>query len=120
MTAAKTYLYGLGAVQIDSMAGPSEVLIIADGRANPKWVAWDLLSQAEHDEMAVALLLTTSQELAEKVREEVAGDLGSGRGRHAIKKASMERNGLILLADSIDQAIGFSNRYGPEHMELHG
>lgn len=118
VTAAKTYLYSLGAVQIDTMAGPSEVLIIADGRANPKWVAWDLLSQAEHDEMAVALLLTTSQELAEKVREEVAGDLRSRGGRHAIKKASMERSGLILLADSIDQAIDFSNRYGPEHMEF--
>ncbi len=118
VTAAKIYLYSLGVVQIDSLAGPSEVLIIADGRANPKWVAWDLLSQAEHDERAVALLITTSRELAEKVAAEIAGDLAAGGGRHAIKKASIKRSGLILIADSIDQAIEFSNRYAPEHMEL--
>ncbi len=118
VTAAKTYLYSLGAVQIDSMAGPSEVLIIADHRANPRWVAWDLLSQAEHDEMAVALLVTTSKDLAREVAEEIEKDLASGIGRHAIKKAAIERNGLILLAESVEDAIEFSNRYGPEHMEL--
>ncbi len=118
VTAAKTYLFSLGAVQIDSMAGPSEVLIIADGRANPKWVAWDLLSQAEHDEMAVAILLTTSRELAEKVRDEIDKDLASGIGRHDIKKASIEKSGLILVVEDIAEAVDFSNRYGPEHMEV--
>lgn len=118
VTAAKTYLFSLGAVQIDSLAGPSEVLIIADGRANPKWVAWDLLSQAEHDEMAMAILLTPSRELAEKVRDEIEADLASGRGRHAIKKASIDTSGLILVADDIGAAIDFSNRFGPEHMEF--
>lgn len=118
VTAAKTYLFSLGAVQIDSMAGPSEVLIIADGRANPKWVAWDLLSQAEHDEMAIAILLTPSRELAEKVRDEIEKDLASGAGRHAIKKASIDRSGLILIVEDITEAVEFSNRYGPEHMEV--
>ncbi len=118
VTAAKTYLFSLGAVQIDSMAGPSEVLIVADGRANPKWAAWDLLSQAEHDEMAVAILLTPSRDLAERVRDEIDKDLASGGGRHDIKKNSIEKNGLILLVDTIAEAVDFSNRYGPEHMEL--
>jgi histidinol dehydrogenase len=118
VTAAKTYLFSLGAVQIDSLAGPSEVLIIADGRADPKWIAWDLLSQAEHDEMAMAILLTTSRELAEQVQKEIEADLASGRGRHDIKMASIKKSGLILLADDIGQAIEFSNRFGPEHMEF--
>ncbi|MBN2159449.1 MAG: histidinol dehydrogenase [Spirochaetes bacterium] len=118
VTAAKTYLFSLGIVQIDSPAGPSEVLVIADGRADPKWVAWDLLSQAEHDEMSIALLLTTSRELAERVRDEIAKDIASGTGRHSIKQASIEKSGLILLVNDIDEAISFSNRFGPEHMEL--
>ena len=118
VTAAKTYLFSLGLVQIDSPAGPSEVLLIADDRANPTWVAWDLLSQAEHDEMAVPILLTTSRELAEKVRSIIDEDLSSGTGRHVIKRASIEHNGLILLVDRIDEAVNFSNRFGPEHMEF--
>ncbi|HPB33087.1 MAG TPA: histidinol dehydrogenase, partial [Candidatus Sumerlaeota bacterium] len=75
VTAAKTYLFSLGVIQIDSMAGPSEVLIIADEHANPEWVAYDLLSQAEHEEMAMAVLVTTSQSLAEKVREVINKDI---------------------------------------------
>ncbi len=118
VTAAKTYLFSLGAIQIDSMAGPSEVLIIADGTADPKWVAFDLLSQAEHEERAIALLVTTSEPLARRVRDEITRDLETGEGRHAIKKASIESAGLILLADSLEEAITFSNDYGPEHMEL--
>ncbi len=118
VTAAKTYLFSLGTVQIDSMAGPSEVLIIADGRANPKWVAWDLLSQAEHDEMAIAILLTPSRELAERVQEEIRKDIDSGCGRHGIKKSSIEKSGLILVVEDIAEAVDFSNRYGPEHMEV--
>ncbi len=118
VTAAKTYLFSLGIVQIDSMAGPSEVLIITDGSAPAKWVAWDFLSQAEHDEMAVPILVTTSETLAREVLEAVREDIDSGRGRHEIKKASVANNGLIILAESLGEAIDFSNRYGPEHMQL--
>jgi histidinol dehydrogenase len=118
VTAAKTYLFSLGLIQIDSMAGPSEVLIIADGKANPRWVAWDLLSQAEHEEMALAVLVTTSEKLAKEVRGHVEEDLASGRGRSDIKKKSIAKGGIILLVDSVDEAIEFSNAYGPEHMEF--
>lgn len=118
VTAAKTYLFSLGAVQIDSPAGPSEVLIIADESANPRWVAWDLLSQAEHEEMALAVLVTTSETLANEVASHIREDLESGRGRSDIKKKSIERGCSILIADSIEEAIEFSNRYGPEHMEM--
>lgn len=118
VTAAKTYLFSLGVVQIDSLAGPSEVLIIADGKANPKWIACDMLSQAEHEEMASAILLTTSRDLAELVREEISRDIDAGGGRHEIKRAAMKSNGLILLVDDISEAIYFSNRYAPEHMEF--
>jgi len=118
VTAAKTYLFSLGVIQIDSMAGPSEVLIIADAGADPKWVAYDLLSQAEHEEMAVAILVTPSRELAVRVRDEIEKDIAAGGGRHAIKKTSISRSGLILVAESLDRAIDFSNNYGPEHMEF--
>jgi histidinol dehydrogenase len=117
VTAAKTYLFSMGVIQIDSMAGPSEVLIISDENSNPQWVAYDLLSQAEHEERALAVLVTTSQKLAEDVKEEIIKDIESGCGRNDIKKTSI-KNGLILIADSIDDAIEFSNSYGPEHMEF--
>jgi histidinol dehydrogenase len=117
VTAAKAYLFSLGLIQIDSMAGPSEVLIIADESANPEWVAFDLLSQAEHEENALAVLVTTSEQLAAAVNREIQADLQRGSGRHEIKKKSVER-AVILLAGSLDEAIDFSNRYGPEHMEL--
>ncbi len=118
VTAAKTYLFSLGVIQIDSMAGPSEVLVIADESANPEWVTTDLLSQAEHEERAIAVLITTSPDLAEKVQQGITRDIESGSGRHQIKKTSIENSGLILLADSLEECIEFSNRYGPEHMEL--
>ncbi len=118
VTAAKTYLFSMGVIQIDSMAGPSEVLIISDEKSDPKWVAWDLLSQAEHEERAIAVLVTTSEKLALQVKEEVNEDINSGRGRHEIKKTSITNAGLILVADDLDQAIDFSNKYGPEHMEF--
>ena len=86
VTAAKTYLFSMGVIQIDSMAGPSEVLIISDEKSNPKWVAWDLLSQAEHEERALAVLVTTSEKLAKEVKEEIIKDIDSGCGRHEIKK----------------------------------
>ncbi|MCP4130056.1 MAG: histidinol dehydrogenase [bacterium] len=118
VTAAKTYLFSLGIIQIDSMAGPSEVLIIADENANPRWTAFDLLSQAEHEEMAIGVMVTPSKELAEKVRDEIIKDIEAGGGRHEIKKASIEKSGLILVVDSLDEAIDFSNKYGPEHMQF--
>jgi len=117
VTAAKTYLFSMGVIQIDSMAGPSEVLIISDDRSNPKWVAWDLLSQAEHEERALAVLVTTSGELAHKVKEEIIKDIESGCGRHEIKKTAIQK-GTIIVTDTLDEAIDFSNKYGPEHMEF--
>jgi histidinol dehydrogenase len=118
VTAAKAHLFSLGAVQIDSMAGPSEVLIIADETANPEWVAYDLLSQAEHEENAIPILVCLSSGFAEKVNDAITKDLKLGKGRHDYKKTSIENNGLLLLADSIEQAIEFSNSYAPEHMEF--
>ncbi|MCX8122575.1 MAG: histidinol dehydrogenase [Spirochaetes bacterium] len=117
VTAAKAYLFSQGIIQIDSLAGPSEVLIIADDSAHPHWVAWDLLSQAEHEEMAIAILVTTSQKLAKKVNEYIEEDINSGRGRHEIKKKALH-NAHIIIVSSIEEAIEFSNNYGPEHMEL--
>jgi len=116
VTAAKAYLASIGAIQIDSIAGPSEVLIIADEKSDPKWVAWELLSQAEHDERAIAILLTPSKKLAEGAKKEIEKDIDSGIGRHAIKKTSINNNGFILITEDIDQAITFSNSYAPEHM----
>jgi histidinol dehydrogenase len=118
VTAAKAYLFSLGITQIDSMAGPSEVLIIADENADPEWVACDLLSQAEHEEMAIPILLTPSEDLARRVKEEVNKDLEKGEGRIEIKKSSIRSNGLILITETIDEAVDFSNRFGPEHMEM--
>lgn len=118
VTAAKSYLFSLGIIQIDSLAGPSEVLIVADDSADPRWTAWDFLSQAEHAEDAAAVLVTTSRELAENVRREILADLDSGRGRHEIKKTAVRDKGTILLADTLNEAIDFSNRYGPEHLQL--
>ncbi len=117
VTAAKTYLFSMGVIQIDSMAGPSEVLIISDEKSDPSWVAWDLLSQAEHEERALAVLVTTSEKLAQNVKAEIIKDIESGRGRHEIKKTSIQK-GLIVVCDSLDEAIDFSNKYGPEHMEF--
>ena len=118
VTAAKTYLFSQGIIGIDSMAGPSEVLIIADETANAKWVAFDLLSQAEHEERAMAILVTTSRTLAENVQHEIERDLAAGGGRAAIKQTAIADHGLILIAESLDQAIEFSNSFGPEHMEF--
>lgn len=117
VTAAKTFLFSMGIIQIDSMAGPSEVLIISDEKSDPKWVAWDFLSQAEHEERALAVLVTTSKKLATDVNKHIKEDIDSGRGRHEIKKTSV-KNGIIILVDSIEEAIDFSNKYGPEHMEF--
>ena len=106
-----------GHVSIDSVAGPSEILVIADETANPRYVAADLLSQAEHDQLASAILLTTSKELAEKVSEEVDGFL-KVLSRSEIIKSSLDNYGYILICDSLDDAIDAANEIASEHLEI--
>ena len=112
---AKKAVYGL--VSIGCIAGPSEVLGLADQTANPRYVAADLLSQAEHDEMASAILITTSQELADRVRGEIEGFLKT-LSRHEIIRRSLENLGYILLADNMDEAIDAVNAIASEHLEI--
>ena len=106
-----------GKVGVDMIAGPSEILVIADGNSNPVWVAADLLSQAEHDKRASAVLVTDSEELAEKVTFEIEKQLLS-LPRQDIARASVEDHGLIIIVDSIAEAVAMSNRIAPEHLEL--
>lgn len=106
-----------GNVGIDMIAGPSEILIIADESANAQFVAADLLSQAEHDELAVSLLLTTSRELAEKVQLEVEKQL-KVLSKAEIAGQSIANYGAIVLVNNIEEAIALSNRVAPEHLEL--
>ena len=106
-----------GHVSIDSVAGPSEILVIADETANPRYVAADLLSQAEHDQLASAILLTTSKELADKVSLEVDGFLKE-LSRTEIIQSSLDNYGYILLCDSIDDAIDAANEIASEHLEI--
>ena len=106
-----------GYVSIDSVAGPSEILVIADETANPKYVAADLLSQAEHDEMASAILITTSEELAKKVSEEV-DKFAEVLSRKEIIEKSLENYGYILVAEDMDEAIDAVNDIASEHMEI--
>jgi len=112
---AKRYVYGV--VDIDSIAGPSEILVLADDSADPAYIAADLLSQAEHDEMASSILVTTSQSLAESVQAEVARQLES-LPRKEIAERSIRERGAILMADSEEEAIATSNRLAPEHLEI--
>ncbi len=106
-----------GYTGIDSIAGPSEILILADDSADPKYVAADLLSQAEHDEMASAILITTSQEMARRVSEEVDRYLKTLSRREIIEK-SLDRFGYLLVAEDLDAAIDAANEIAPEHMEI--
>ena len=106
-----------GHVSIDSIAGPSEILVLADDSANPRFVAADLLSQAEHDELASAILVTTSMDLANKVSEEVDGFL-ENLSRKDILKKSLENYGYILVADSMEAAIDTANDIASEHLEI--
>ena len=106
-----------GYVSIDSIAGPSEILVLADETANPRFVAADLLSQAEHDEMASAILITTSQSLAEQVSEEVDKFVAELSRKEIITK-SLENYGYILVADNMEDAIATANEIASEHLEL--
>lgn len=112
---AKKAVYGH--VSIDSIAGPSEILVLADETANPRFVAADLLSQAEHDELASAILVTTSMELAEKVSEEAEAFV-QNLSRKAILEKSLENYGYILVADSMEDAIETANAIASEHLEI--
>lgn len=106
-----------GKVGVDMIAGPSEILVIADGNSNPVWVAADLLSQAEHDKRASAVLVTDSEELAKAVTVEIERQLAV-LPRQEIARASVEDHGLIIIVDSIAEAVAMSNRIAPEHLEL--
>ena len=106
-----------GKVGIDMIAGPSEILVLADGTCDPKWVAADLLSQAEHDVMASAVLATDSQELAKAVQAELERQL-SLLPREPIARKSIETNSKILLCKTLDEAILAANRIAPEHLEI--
>lgn len=112
---AKKAVYGH--VSIDSIAGPSEILVIADETANPRFVAADLLSQAEHDELASAILVTTSQELAEKVSEEINEFLKTLSRREILEK-SLNNYGYLLVVDTLEDAIDTANEIASEHLEI--
>lgn len=106
-----------GQVSIDMIAGPSEILIVADGKTNPKHAAADLLSQAEHDKLASAVLVTDSQELAEAVQAELEVQIPK-LARAEIARASIDNNGRIIVADNLDKVIEIANELAPEHLEL--
>jgi histidinol dehydrogenase len=115
VTLAKKLVYGT--VGIDSLAGPSEVLIIADGQANPVHVAADMLAQAEHDPMAAAILLTTDSGLAMKVVAEVKQQL-INHPRKVLTEKSIAHYGLVVVVESLESAAELSNEFAPEHLEL--
>ena len=106
-----------GQVAIDMIAGPSEILVLADGNSNPAWVAADLLSQAEHDVLASPVLVTDSPSLAESVQREVEAQLAA-LPRRDIARQSIDQNGKIIVAGSLEAAVEAANRIAPEHLEL--
>ncbi len=106
-----------GQVGIDMIAGPSEILVINDGSGNPAHIAADLLSQAEHDELASAILITTDLDFGERVGVEVERQLGQ-LSRESIARKSWEKYGAVIIARDLDEATDFSNRIAPEHLEL--
>lgn len=115
VTAAKRLLFGV--VRVDMVAGPSEILVVSDGSSPPVFIAADLLSQAEHDEMAWPILVTTSDEFAHQVQEEVRR-MTRTLPRQGIIEASLERHGLIILVRDLKEGIEIANRIAPEHLEL--
>jgi len=112
---AKRMVFGL--VDIDMIAGPSEILIVADGKANPRWLAADMLSQAEHDRLATAVLVCDSHELAEKTAQEIERQL-CVLPREAIARPSIENNGKIIVASDLMEGVNIANRLAAEHLEL--
>jgi histidinol dehydrogenase len=115
VTTAKRLLYGV--VMVDLVAGPSEILVLADGSTPPGFAAADLLSQAEHDEMAWPILITPSPGFAQQVDQEVAL-MGKTLPRQEIITACLERHGIIILVRDLAEGMGIANRIAPEHLEL--
>ena len=115
VTLAKKEVYGH--CDIDMLAGPSEILIVADETANPVYAAADMLSQAEHDPLACSIVITTNSQLAEKIAAQVDAQLAK-LARREIAETSIERNGLIVVAKNLDEAVDFANFSAPEHLEL--
>jgi histidinol dehydrogenase len=115
VAAAKRWVYGI--VDIDMVAGPSEIVVVSDGNTSPSFVAADLISQAEHDEMALAILISPSEKVGREVKEEVSRQLSSLK-RRRIAQASLDRRGAILIVKDLHQAIELANRIAPEHLEL--
>jgi len=113
---AKKNLYGV--VDIDMIAGPSEILVIADETANPRWIAADLLSQAEHDELAASILITTSEDLAIKVRDILYNEFLKDFEREDIARKSLDNYGHAFIVDTIDEASELANYIAPEHLEI--
>ncbi|MDH4263537.1 MAG: histidinol dehydrogenase [Spirochaetia bacterium] len=118
VAAAKNFVFSNNYCGIDSFAGPSEVLIIADHSANPYYLAHDLMAQAEHDEDASAILLCTSKERAEETIHHIEQALAKRKERESITRNSIQKNGKIILVNSIEDAVEFSNQYAPEHLEI--
>lgn len=112
---AKRKVFGL--VAIDMIAGPSEILVLADGKCDPRWVAADMLSQAEHDVLASAVLVTDSRELAEQVQKELEVQLAQ-LPRQEVARKSIDENGKIIVTDSLEKAAEAANLIAPEHLEL--
>ena len=112
---AKRQVYGQ--VAIDMIAGPSEILIVTDGKTSAKWLAADMLSQAEHDKLATAILITDSMEQALAVRSELERQLAT-LPREEIARASIENNGKIIVAEDLGEAVDIANEIAPEHLEL--
>ena len=112
---AKKLLYGV--VDIDMVAGPSEILVMADEKANPKFIAADLMSQAEHDKLASAILVTTSESIADRTIEEINRQVQS-LSRKEIIESSLENYGAILICNTKDEACDLANRFAPEHLEV--
>ncbi|MCH7836630.1 MAG: histidinol dehydrogenase [Chloroflexi bacterium] len=116
VTEAKKKLYGT--VGLDGVFGPSETLVIADGAADPEMVAADLLAGAEHDELATAILISISEELATRARDELQSQMG-GLERGDVARASLEARGGVAVVDTLDQALELANEFAPEHLCLH-
>lgn len=107
-----------GKVAIDMIAGPSEVLVLCDGSTDPAWIAADLLSQAEHDEMAMPILVTTDDAFADAVIAEVYRQIEADLRRKAIAKSAVDHFGFVFVCDDLDEAFALAGRIAPEHMEL--
>lgn len=115
VAAAKRYVFGT--VGIDMIAGPSEILVICDGKTNPDWIAMDLFSQAEHDELAQAILLTPDAEFAEAVKTSIEKQLPD-MPRKGIIAASLKNRGAIIVTESVEEACRIADKIAPEHLEL--